>query len=111
MEVVQQSPISEHCKICSEKFDQLAVLLDHPHESILGLSLSELEDARSRFQIWQGNLGARQSSTARTSLDHRLREAPNIKNQINELLEDLAEALEEGSRLPLLFLCSSLSIP
>ncbi|RBQ77989.1 hypothetical protein FVER14953_09429 [Fusarium verticillioides] len=39
-----------------------------------------LENENIRFKMWAGNLGAHQSGPA--SLDHRLREAPHIQEQV-----------------------------
>ena len=85
---------------CLESFDRLMSLLSGPEEEILGIRLFDVTDARGRFMIWLGNLGARQSVTVKSSLDYRLRDAPKVKEQILELLEDLMEALQDGWCIP-----------
>ncbi|KAK4182850.1 hypothetical protein QBC35DRAFT_478707 [Podospora australis] len=51
----------------------------------------------SRFKVWAGNIGAHRSG--RSSLDYRLRDASNIRAQVINLLEDLAESLNDGSEI------------
>ncbi|KAF5710471.1 zinc finger transcription factor ace1 [Fusarium globosum] len=51
----------------------------------------------SRFKVWSGNIGAHKKG--RSSLDHRLRDASNIRNQVVELLEDLAESLKDAKEI------------
>jgi len=52
----------------------------------------KLEDEMTRFKMWCGNLGAHQ--TGPPSLDHRLREAPHLHDQVIRLLRDLTESLD-----------------
>ena len=52
-----------------------------------------------RFRVWAGNTGA--DRTGRISLDHRLREAPHIHEELTKLLEELNGDLEGGRFLPL----------
>lgn len=56
--------------------------------------LSPIRKQFSRFNIWTVNVGA--DRTCLVSLDHRLREATEVKGMVIELLSDLNEALEEG---------------
>lgn len=58
-----------------------------------------LKESESRFKIWCGNLGVRQWGHA--SLDWRLREAPQIRKQITDLLQHVKDDLE-NCRLPIL---------
>lgn len=58
------------------------------------ISLVKLQNELSRFKIWSGNIGAHRKG--RSSLDHRLRDASNIRDQVVELLEDLRESLQDG---------------
>ncbi|KAF5675599.1 transcription factor [Fusarium denticulatum] len=55
--------------------------------------LITLDNENIRFKMWAGNLGAHQSGPA--SLDHRLREAPHIQEQVLYLLRDISESLED----------------
>lgn len=52
-------------------------------------------DAIERFQLWSGSVGAPVDAEKKISLDWRLREADEIKEQINDLLHDLIEALDD----------------
>ncbi|EXK85044.1 hypothetical protein FOQG_10983 [Fusarium oxysporum f. sp. raphani 54005] len=58
------------------------------------ISLVKLQNELSRFKIWSGNIGAHRKG--RSSLDHRLRDASNIRDQVVELLEDLRESLQDA---------------
>lgn len=49
----------------------------------------------ARLKIWAGSLGAHRHSGNR-SLDYRLRDASNIRNHIQSLLQDLCEAVDGG---------------
>jgi hypothetical protein len=69
--------------------------------SALGQAI--VEDQSARFRVWAGNLGAFQKLPAASSLDHRLREAPKIATQIQEILEDLRGDTDQSTasrRLP-----------
>lgn len=99
MDPSEQSPIAKSCGACIERFDRLLLLFDGSQSEVQGIRSSEVVDARTRFQIWLGNLGARQTFSSQSSLDYRLRDAPKIGSQISELLDDLSEALEDG-RIP-----------
>ena len=70
-------------------------------ESILntasGASLSKVEDNLTRFRIWAGNIGAYHGLPSRASADSRLREAPEVKNRVLELLHELLETNGELS--------------
>lgn len=56
--------------------------------------LTKFEDEMTRFKMWAGNLGAHQAG--RASLDHRLREAPHLQEQVIYLLKDLSESLQDA---------------
>jgi hypothetical protein len=59
------------------------------------VSAEAVTDALERFTLWAGNLGAMKVPAAKLSLDSRLASAPEIKDQICQQLQELAEALEE----------------
>ncbi|KAF4979958.1 hypothetical protein FZEAL_3944 [Fusarium zealandicum] len=56
--------------------------------------LSRFNDEHTRFKMWAGNLGAHQNGSA--SLDHRLREASHLKEQVIYLLGDLRGSLQDA---------------
>lgn len=55
---------------------------------------TKFEHEMTRFKMWAGNLGAHQAG--RASLDHRLREAPHLQEQVIYLLGDLSESLQNA---------------
>lgn len=57
---------------------------------------ASLNDAFERLLLWAGNIGAAAAPDKKISLDFRLRDAPDIKEQICELLRDLIEALDDS---------------
>ncbi|KAM5343875.1 hypothetical protein ACJ41O_012412 [Fusarium nematophilum] len=59
--------------------------------------LPGFENEVTRFKMWAGNLAAHQSGPA--SLDHRLREAPHLQEQVVYLLSDISESLEDTMAL------------
>ncbi|KAH7165848.1 hypothetical protein EDB81DRAFT_942832 [Dactylonectria macrodidyma] len=59
--------------------------------------LPGFEEEMMRFKMWSGNLGAHQSG--RVSLDHRLRDAPHLREQVIYLLKDLCESLQDALSL------------
>ncbi|KAL2675763.1 hypothetical protein Neosp_011954 [[Neocosmospora] mangrovei] len=56
--------------------------------------LPTFDNEITRFKMWAGNLAAHQSGPA--SLDHRLREAPHLQQQVVYLLRDIFESLEDA---------------
>jgi hypothetical protein len=57
---------------------------------------TSLRNDIGRFKVWALNAGAHRKSTNSMSLDHRLREASDVKNMVVTLLEDLKVALQDG---------------
>ena len=47
-----------------------------------------------RFRVWAGNAGAHR--TGRVSLDHRLRDASHIYEELSKLLGELKKDLDDG---------------
>ncbi|KAF4339309.1 transcription factor [Fusarium beomiforme] len=56
--------------------------------------LPEFENEFTRFKIWTGNQAAHQKGPA--SLDHRLRDATHLQQQVTYLLSDISQSLEEA---------------
>ncbi|KAL8366005.1 hypothetical protein RB595_004676 [Gaeumannomyces hyphopodioides] len=61
------------------------------------LPKSLLEDQLTRFTIWTNMMGV--FAGARASMDHRLREAPEVRDTVLSVLEGLTEHLETYSML------------
>jgi len=53
-------------------------------------------EQRDRLKIWAGNIGAEQVAQIQTSLQHRIRDAPEMFAQIMDLLGDLFDDLVGG---------------
>ncbi|RYP16572.1 hypothetical protein DL765_005033 [Monosporascus sp. GIB2] len=74
-----------------EAFSQVISVL----QSIPARSTEAVEDARERFLLWAGNVGALHHPEARLSLEHRLRDLPEALEQIWVYLGELRETLDE----------------
>jgi hypothetical protein len=55
---------------------------------------TQIENDFLRFKMWAGNQAAHQ--TGPSSLDHRLREAPHLHEQVIYLLKDICESLQDA---------------
>lgn len=83
-----------HCKNC---FSKLLTNIETSNHQAFG---QRLQNEFGRFRVWAGNVGAHRAG--RVSLDHRLREASHIYEELTKLLGELNKNLEEGgSLLPL----------
>jgi hypothetical protein len=58
-------------------------------------SVSIADTERRRFETWSGNVGAHQKG--RSSLDSRLRDAPHVSGVVVDFLDELKDALSEGT--------------
>ncbi|KAF5568402.1 transcription factor Cys6 [Fusarium phyllophilum] len=97
----ERMPIAHNVRNVLKSFRTVATSFSHEIDSLgdqagshsLRELLPTLENENIRFKMWAGNLGAHQSGPA--SLDHRLREAPHIQEQVIYLLRDISESLED----------------
>lgn len=90
-------PISDQSKLCLSRFHQIEKEIRRPNGLGYGLPLSLVSDETERFKIWAGSIGAIHDPGRRdTSLDLRLKEAPEIAGQVLEFLESLAQDLDSG---------------
>jgi hypothetical protein len=96
-------------KDCLKRFRYIDGLLQDPEAShgeyeISGydthLALLAIQDARARFKAWGESIAAFHDGPAKTSLDFRLREAPEIRGRALQILEYLQEYLHEGEKMP-----------
>ncbi|KAF5708851.1 hypothetical protein FGLOB1_6220 [Fusarium globosum] len=91
-------PIAHNVRNVLKSFRAVATLFKHEIDSLDYQAerdlLLTLENENTRFRMWAGNLAAHQSGPA--SLDHRLREAPHIQEQVLYLLRDILESLEDA---------------
>lgn len=90
--------IAKMVKSCMGAFQSLSTaVLDVPEKGIdtLGqMSPSWTTDTLDRFKLWSQNIGAHH--TGRRSLDYRLRDASNIREQAIHLVGDMIQALDDG---------------
>lgn len=81
---------------CGEIRRNLVKLLSETRASEAApVSTETVEDVIDRFKLWTGNLGALHQPQKRMSLESRLADSPEVRNQICEQLSDLQEALED----------------
>ena len=86
--------ISSVAQSCVRSFKiLLEQLLERNDDGDLGVQLPAraVQDELGRLHVWAGNIGALQAS----SLDYRLREASQFKQQIARLLQDLRQSLDQ----------------
>lgn len=58
---------------------------------------SKVSEELGRLRVWAGNFGAHRKQTDRLSLDHRLREAPDLHQGVRNHLNDLSDTIQEGT--------------
>jgi hypothetical protein len=93
--MLEGQDIAPRYRECMDSFRQLLSLQrDNGSDAT---SLHALEDEFGRFRVWGENSGSLRKG--RASLDHRLREASNVKGMVLELLGNLNSDLNEGARL------------
>lgn len=86
--------IADHSRQCVQSFGQLAELIqENVDEYESQLSVTKVSDEFGRFKIWAGNIGALQEDSR--SLDYRLREASQVRDQVTKILLDLKFSLRE----------------
>lgn len=59
----------------------------------------DVQQTQERYDQWAGNLGALQHFESPLSLEHRLRDAPLIRESILNTLENLHVSIQAGKRL------------
>ncbi|KAG4435673.1 hypothetical protein IFR05_008839 [Cadophora sp. M221] len=89
------SSIASRAKGCLAQLERLVGLLKQPDQQPIGLSATEAVDTLGRFRIWAANIGALQDIHTKSSLAYRVRDAPKISKQITELLDELAQSLDD----------------
>ena len=73
----------------------LAGLRSEAEEQTSPISAEDVGDLHDRFLLWAGNLGALRNPSSRLSLDRRLSEAPEVRRQILQQFDDIAEAADD----------------
>lgn len=95
-DAAQSSPIASKARECVQLFESLADLSRDWGSPVHGIDQEQVLEHHGQLRIWASNVGALQSRTTASSLDHRLRDAPKFSAEVVSLLEDLAETLEDG---------------
>ncbi|CAI7656209.1 unnamed protein product [Penicillium glandicola] len=54
----------------------------------------KVQDEMGKLRVWVGNFGAHRKQTDRLSLDHRLREAPDLHQEVQNHIRDITEAIQ-----------------
>ncbi len=75
--------VARYAQLCKKSFQQC---LDKA-ASVASQELSLVDDQLARFSIWIANIGV--FTPGRDSLDHRLRDAPDVQDAVIALLEAL----------------------
>lgn len=73
---------------------QIQSIKEHPQ--ITAALATAATDVSERFALWARNIGAFNPPWSQLSLESRLRDAPEIRDWVCELLNDLADALTDG---------------
>ena len=80
-------------------FNLLRGYIDVPLEHNVSAAKEELTDVLGRFRVWAGNIAAHR--TGQSSLDHRLRDASELKGTVLNYLDELSEILKNGKQFRL----------
>lgn len=89
--------IAKRVESCMRTFQLLSAAIEafEQHgDALEQLNSYWVKDEFDRFKLWSQNIGAHH--TGRRSLDYRLRDTSNLRKQAIDLLEDMAQALEDG---------------
>ncbi|KAH7020416.1 hypothetical protein EDB80DRAFT_882449 [Ilyonectria destructans] len=96
----QQEPkesIEKKTRQVKKQFQSLISHLDKSNDTengcIHALSCTSITNALEKFVLWAGNLGAFRGPVTKLSLDHRLSNAPEIRDEISRQLDDISEAI------------------
>ncbi len=92
------STIAEAVEVCSTSFRRLYKALESAKgDSRSQISLACVTDQHGRFNVWAGNIGAHQHG--QSSLDYRLRDASQMKEEFTKILGYLSETLHDSKPL------------
>ncbi|KAJ3537897.1 hypothetical protein NM208_g6131 [Fusarium decemcellulare] len=95
----QQATIEQKTRQAKQRILELVTYLENSDpidkNCAHGLSSIAVTDVLEKFVLWAGNLGALQGPTTRLSLDYRLSESPEVRDEILMQLEDIREATDD----------------
>jgi len=94
-------PVATICELSGSAITTLANLKTQIASDVERSDLElAIEDAIGRLQLWTGNIGALQPANSPKSLDFRLRDAYQIKGNVQSALERLVTIANIGIRQP-----------
>ena len=87
--------IAELCEDCFVSFNRLYYVLESEEaDNASRMHVASIADETGRFNVWAGNIGAHQHG--RSSLDYRLRDASQIREEFVKVLQYLRETVDDG---------------
>ncbi|OQE16800.1 hypothetical protein PENFLA_c026G04506 [Penicillium flavigenum] len=90
MDSERDPSISSLIVLCIREFHTLLDVIPHEKKE----TRLEVQDDLGRLRVWVGNFGAHRKQTDRLSLDHRLREAPDLHHEVRNHIYDISEAIQ-----------------
>lgn len=93
---MDESTIRQRANVCCKLFEVLVVICPAYDDSRKATTI-HAEDQLARFKIWAGNIGV--DAEGHGSLDYRLRDSPQARLLMLELLESLQSHLQRGKLL------------
>ncbi|KAJ5050154.1 hypothetical protein NUH16_008692 [Penicillium rubens] len=90
MELERDSSTSSLIALCIRDFHKLLDSIPGGQDNIR----LKVQDEMGMLRVWAGNFGAHRRQTDRSSLDHRLREAPDLHREVQNHIRDITEAIQ-----------------
>lgn len=97
------TPISAQALYCLRRFETICDELQNIEQETAiqngydrNLVLLTMQDSRAKFKAWGTSIAAFRKGHVPTSLDFRLRDAPEIRSRLLQVLEYLGEYLNDG---------------
>lgn len=93
---MQRVTISAQSHNARQHFLDLIELSKENHSSLsFNLPSAAVTDCLERFSLWAGNMGAMRNPLTPLSLDQRLFQATDIRQQIHRQLDEIEEAIDD----------------
>lgn len=93
--------INLEARICLRELEKICADLRNlaPDEALTAgfdrhVACLNFEDSRAKFKAWGVNIAAFRSESRQTSLQFRLRNAPDIQKRVSQVLAELQEYLD-----------------
>lgn len=92
--------IEELATECRKGIAELLAAAISEDSSVKGvLHGRDIQQMQERYDQWAGNLGALRHFKSALSLEHRLRDAPLVRESILKTLKDLNVSIQDGKHL------------